>query len=470
MDGTTSQTKETIGLRLSNNNNAHILLNFSDDDMFVSADFIPAVKDGNPLSKEYIGAVLEKFGVTEGVNMPVMLGAMERCNATRRIIKNVPAAIGTPPVDETFAHFEVEKRLTDRPRLQADENSKADYRSYSPYTVVQAGEVLARLTEAVSGRPGKTVHGTEIPFKSITKPGVSGGANTETREKEIAALAGGLFIFEKNTIRIETSLVIKGAVAYGTGDINFPGDVKMEGTVNENFKVEVGGNLTVEKTLDVTDLIVRGSLNVTGGMVGRGHSLAKVNGTVNARFIQSCRLACKSTVTVKNEIINSTVYTMDKIDAGDKGTIMAGEFFAFNGIRAGQIGKEHGAPTKLHIGTNWTLTQEMEANGNTLRILGAKLEKVNAYLGIENLERPKMLKLGEMKIRLESEIKKCREKQAAFEKRFIVAPDASIQCFGAIAKGTVIDICGVEYTVNDPLFRIRLILNKDNKRIAVTAI
>jgi len=467
MNETAYQSNENNSLRLSNTNNGHILLNFSDDDMTVYADFVPAVKNGNPLTKESAELVLKKFSVVEGVNMPIILDAIERCNTSRRIIKDVPVARGTRPIDENPSHFEVPESLKNRPAPRVDEKAKADYHSFSPWTIVKAGDVLARMTEPVRGKPGKTVHGKEIPFKTIQSPSVAGGINTETKEKEITALSGGMFIYEKGTVRVETTLVIKGSVAQGTGDINFPGDVRMEGGVNERFKVEVGGNLTVDKTLDVTDLIVKGNVTVSGGMVGRGRSLAKVNGTISARFIQFCRLACKSSITVKNGITNSVVYTMDKIDAGNRGTIMGGELFAFNSIYAGQIGKTNGAQTKLHIGTNWTMQQDIEANENTLRMLNAKLEKVDAYLASGKLEQGKLLKLGEMKSRLESEISKCVEKQEAFNKNFIVNPDASLQCYGAIAKGTIIEICAVEYTVKDTLFRVRLSINKDNNRIGI---
>ncbi|MDR3302611.1 MAG: FapA family protein [Spirochaetaceae bacterium] len=454
--------KSTI---LSNSNDARVVVNFTEDDIKVYADFIPESKDGSPLSDQYINMLLEKMSIQSGHLFDNIKDAVERCNATKRPIKDVLIAKGEAPVDESPAYYELASTLRAPAKPGLSEGAKADYRAWSPFIVVKTNQILAVRHEAVAGVCGKTVHGKEVPYRTMQKKTVEAGKNTTATETNIISNVDGLFLLSGNVLNVETLLVIRGAVGYETGNINFPGDVEMQGAVNDGFKLLVGGTLTAKETLDATDVIVQGNLFVKGGMIGRGRSLVKVSGAIEARFIQGCRVACKKSISVTNDVVNSTLYTMESLVAGDKGIIMGGEVFAFNSVCAGRIGKENSAQTKIHIGNDWTITQDIENNENTLRVIEAKLEKVQVFLDMPNLSEDKLAKVRDMKIRLENELAKCVKKQEDLNKRHIADNEAYLECSGIIAPGTLIEICGIEFIVSRALTRTRLVLDKETGRV-----
>jgi uncharacterized protein (DUF342 family) len=454
--------KSTI---LSNSNDARVVVNFTEDDIKVYADFIPASKDGYPITEQYISKLLDKMSIRNGILYDNIKDAMERCNTTKHPIKDVLIAKGNLPIDESPAYYELAPALRAPAKPEFREGAKTDYRAWSPYIVVKKNQTLAVCHNAVVGILGKTVHGQDVPYKTLQRKTVELGKNTKCIETSIIAETAGLFVLSGNVVNIETVLVIRGPVGYETGNINFPSDVEIPGAVNDGFKLVVGGNLTVRETLDATDIIVQGDLKVNGGMIGRGRSLVKVSGTIEARFIQGCRVACKKSISITNDVVNSTLYTMESLYVRDKGIVMGGEIFAFNSVCTGRIGKENGAQTKIHIGNDWTITQDIGNNENTLRMIEAKLEKVVAFLNMPNLTEDKLTKITDMKVRLENEREKCVKKQEDLDKRHIVDSDAFLECSGVIAPGTIVEICGIEFFVSRPLNRTRLILDKETGRV-----
>jgi uncharacterized protein (DUF342 family) len=450
---------------LSNSNDARVVVNFTEDDTKVYADFIPASKDGYPLTEQYINTLLDKMSIRSGILIENIKDAMERCNSTKRPIKDVLVAKGDIPIDESPAYYELDIALRAPAKPGFKEGAKTDYRAWSPYIVVKKNQILAVRHDAIIGVCGKTVHGNDVLYKTLQKKTVEAGKNTRATETNIVSNVDGLFLLSGNVLNVETLLVVRGAVGYETGNINFPGDVEIQGAVNDGFKLVVGGTLTVRETLDATDVIVQGNLVVKGGMIGRGRSLVKASGAIEARFIQACRLACKKNILVSNDVVNSTLYTMESLVVGDKGIIMGGEVFAFNSVCAGRIGKENSAQTKIHIGNDWTITQDIENNENTLRMIEAKLEKVNVFLDMPNLSEDKLAKVRDMKVRLETELEKCVRKQEDLNKRHIADSDAYLECSGIMAPGTLINICGIEFIVSRALNRTRLVLDRETGRV-----
>ncbi|MDR2864541.1 MAG: FapA family protein [Spirochaetaceae bacterium] len=450
---------------LSNSNDARILVNFTDDDLKVYADFIPPIKGGNPLTEEYVNVFLQKMEIKNGILYDNIKDALERCNTVKRLVKDVLIARGELPVDELPAYYELDSGLRAPSRPEVKEGTKTDYRAWSPFIIVRKDQALAFYHPAVAGKTGKTVHGKEVPFRTIQKQTFAGGKNTATGNQYIVSEIDGLFVLFGNVLNVEPVLVIRGAIGYETGNINFPNDVQIRGSVNDGFKLVVGGNLTVKETLDVSDIIVKNNLNVSGGMIGRGLSLAKVSGLIETRFIQNCRIAGKKKITVQNDIINSTIYTMESLEVSDKGIILGSEIFAFNRVRAGRIGKENSAQTKIHIGLDWTINQDIENNENMMRIIEAKLEKVQSYLVLPELNEDKLSKIQEMKDRLDGEYKKCLEKQEDFNQKLIADRDAYLECTGLIAPDTLVEICGIEFIVKRALSAVRLVLDQNTTHI-----
>ncbi|MDR1098901.1 MAG: FapA family protein [Treponema sp.] len=449
---------------MGNRNDGNLSITFLDNNMEVRADFIPPLGKGTPLTVEQVQGILEKLNILYGVRREAVEKALVECNASRKLIKDVVIAKGDPPVSEITEYFEINPHLN-QVSAPVDDKSQIDYRSRSPFVIVKKDQALARLRPRKAGKEGKNVHGGVLPYTVVRPEGVSGGANTRNDGKLILAEINGQLIENHRELSVQDSLVIKGAVGYGTGNIIFPGDVVIEGPVSDGFKIYSGGSITIKQTFDVTDVVTKGDLNVAGGIIGRGAALVKAGGAVRTKFIENCRLAARKTITVDSGIINSSVFTLENINLGEKGIILGGEAYAVHGIKAGGIGKKTGKAPRLHCGIDFTAQQEKEKNNNQLRILAAKLAKLREMLAAPEGSAEQREKMEELLHRLEAEQQKAAARVSDLLGQINTDENAAVEVLGEIVAGTLIEICQVALFVAEPLRKVRIRLDKATGKV-----
>ncbi|MDR3193510.1 MAG: FapA family protein [Treponema sp.] len=458
---TSSQTVIT-----GNRNDGNIAVIFSENDMEAYADFIPPVADGAPINQTLIRAILNKLNIVYGIRWENIRNAVNECNQTRKLIKNILIAKGHRPVSEVGEYFEVNPRLGERPKPPED-NKRIDYRVYTPFIIVKKNQALARLKPGKEGREGKNIHGVLVPFPVLHPDGVRGGANTRTEGEFIYAEIDGQLVEKSKVLEVTESLTIKGPVGYATGNIIFPGDVFITGPVSDGFKIYSGGSITIKQTFDVTDAIARGDLIVSGGIIGRGMAHLKIGGSIKTKFIENCRAAARKSITVSSEINNSTVYTLESVEMGDRGLILGGEVYAVNKVRTGGVGRKAGKSSKLHLGIDFTAEQEKEKNNNHLKILDAKIRKLREILEAEETDSERRSKLEDMLKQFLEEQKKAADKVTELLERVIANEDASVEVLGEIIPGTLIEICQVALFIAEPLHHVRLRLDKNTGKIVI---
>ncbi|MDR2102381.1 MAG: FapA family protein [Treponema sp.] len=445
-------------------NDGNLNVTFYDDDLEARADFNPPMGSGTPITEEYISEALNRLNITYGVLWENIREAMDACNQHRKPVKDILIARGDPPVNEVAEYFAINPHLTQRTE-PAKKGTRVDYRTYSPFIIVKKNQALARLRPRIAGKDGKNVHGMTISYAVLRPEGVTGGEHTRTEGNFILSEINGQLIKNKTVLSVQDSLVIKGTVGYATGNIIFPGDVVIEGPVSDGFKIYSGGSVTIKQTFDVTDVSTRGDLSVAGGMIGRGRALVKVGGTLKTKFIENCRVAVRKTITVDSTIINSSVFTMETLEMGDKGLILGGDINAIHGIRAGAIGKKSGKATRIHCGIDFTAQQEKEKNNNGLRILAAKLAKLRELMALPEDSREKQAKMAELLHRLEEEQKKLGTQTADIMGRINVDENALVEVTGEIAEGTLIEICQIALFVTEPIKKVRIRLDKTKGKL-----
>jgi uncharacterized protein (DUF342 family) len=447
---------------------------FSAGDIDARADFFPPSGRGAPVSDEYIAALLEKLNIVHNVRWDAIREAATACNLNKRVVRDVLIAQGDEPVNEVGEYFERNPLLVvsnvppdEQTKGSPRSNARVDYRNYSPFIIVKQNQVLAKFQPRKVGQDGKNVHGVVIPYKVLKPEGVKSGENTRLDGKFLIAEINGQLVETGKVMSVRNSLVIKGAVGYGTGNIVFPGDVIIDGPVSDGFKIYSGGSVTIKQTFDVTDVIAKADLNVAGGIIGRGRALIKAGGSLKTKFIENCRVACRKSITVDKEIINSSVFTMDTLEMKNKSTILGSEIYAIHGIRAGNIGKGSGKATQIHCGIDFTLQKEKEKANNRIRMLAAKLEKLKEIMGTppEEGESPeRRIKMEQLRRRLEEEREDVARQISDIMGKDTNDEDAVVEA-GEIAPGTLIEICQIALFVTEPLKKIRIRLDKSQRKL-----
>lgn len=445
-------------IQLGDPNDGSLAVSFSESDLEVHADFFPPVRGGRSLSANTVGAILRRINVVYGIRWNDIQEALYNCDMGRRQIKNVVIARGDPPVNEIPAYFEVNPLLGQNPPPEK-RTGRIDYRARSPFIIVKKGQTLAKLRPRRPGKEGKNVHGAAVPFSVVRPGGVAGGNNTRTEGNLIVSEINGQLVERQNTLHVQETLVINGPVGYATGNIVFPGDVMIEGPVSDGFKICSGGSVTIKQTFDATEAITKGDLVVMGGIIGRGPALLKSGGGIRTRFIENCRAAARKSIVVDSEINNSSVFTLERIEMGDKGLILGSDVYAVHGIKTGGIGKKTGKATRVHCGVDFTVQQEKEKTNNRMRILAAKLAKLRELIALEDTAGEKRAKMEELLRRLEEEQRIASARLGGLLDRINTDEKAAVEVSGEICPGTLIEICQIALFVADPLRKVRIRLD-----------
>ena len=451
----------------ANENDGKIVLTFLESDLEVRGDFFPPLSGkGSPISIEYIRALLEKFKIVYGVKRNEIHNAYEECVNERRIIKDVLIARGDPPLNEVLEYMQLNPFLNHAAAPEKDkDNDTVDHRSRSPFTIVKKDMALAKQKSRKPGKDGKNVRGESIGYKVIRPEGVSGGENTRMEGRFLLSNINGQLVESGGVLNVRDSLVIKGPVGYATGNIIFPGDVNIEGPVSDGFKIYSGGSVTIKQTFDVTDVITKNDLNVAGGIIGRAQALVKVGGNLKTKFIENCRVACRKTITVDFEIINSNVFTLETLEMGDKGRIVGGEIYAVKGVRTGGIGQKTGKAARIHCGIDFTLEQEKEKSNGALRTLAAKLSRLRELMADPSADGEKKAKMETLRHRLEEEQLKAQAKITELLGKVSSYDNAVVEVSGEISAGTLIEICQVALFVTTPLKKVRIRLERESNKL-----
>ena len=441
-----------------------IVLTFLNNDLEVRGDFYPHQEGGSPITPDYMREFFEANNIIHGLNQDEIHAAFKKCVKDQEMVRDVLIAKGDPPVNEVLEYMQLNP-LLGRDNKHEKKDGSMDYRARSPFIIVRMDQAIAKQKSRKPGKEGMTVRGEPIAY-TITRPeGVTPGSNTRMEGRFLLASINGQLVVEKKEVSVRDSLVIKGSVNYATGNITFPGDVEIHGTVSDGFKIYSGGSVTIKQTFDVTEAITKDNLSVAGGIIGRGQAMVKVGGALKTKFIENCRVACRKSISVDLEIINSHIFTLENVEMGDKGRIVGGEIWATKGIRTGGIGRKTGKAARIHCGVDFTLLQEKEKYNNILKNLAAKLIRLRELIGDPQALGEKREKMEALLRKLEDDQKKAQGKVSDLLGRISTDWNAVVEVSGEIVPGTLIEICQKALFVTEPLKKVRIKLNRESNML-----
>lgn len=204
---------------------------------------------------DFVKAHLAKSGVTYGLLDDAIDLALRQPNL------RVLCAKGRLPENGTDARSEylIDMTQMGKPLEMAD--GGVDFKNLGLYINVEKGQVLAQKIPATAGVPGSDVCGNAVPSRPGKDVLLHPGANVQLVDgTKLVAATGGNLMLVGGKMTVAPILQIKKDVDLSTGNIDFAGDVVIQGSVQEGFSVKAGGNV------DIAGMVSGGNvqgLNVT---------------------------------------------------------------------------------------------------------------------------------------------------------------------------------------------------------------
>jgi len=297
-------------------------------------------------TKEQLIAALK----TEQIQYGIIDSAIEKL-AQRPIFNiRIKVAEATDPIDgnDAVVNLLVKKDAEYKPEYSEDET--VDYKNLDYFQMVKKGQVLCEITKETAGIDGTDLYGQVIPAHKGRKPQIPAGKNTSLIEDEskLVADCDGIIKFV-NTINIDEMMHIRGNIDFSTGNINFPGDVTIDGDVSSGFSVKAGGNLIIKGVVEDAKIETVGNLVIAKGIYGGSSGDVIVGKDLRCNYIENAILHVDGDITVDYIIDGKITCNGNIYLSGAKELIVGGEIQLMGELVARQIGNEREYPTIIRI-------------------------------------------------------------------------------------------------------------------------
>ena len=274
------------------------------------------------------------------------------------------------------------------------EGDKINFYLYSKYQEIPGDTILAEIEKGCEGVVGVTAFGEQIPVEQPRPINFSAGQNVREETDEqgttryISEVTGILNLSEKS-VGIMDLLHIKGDVCKETGSLYFSGDIIVDGAVHSLYRIQCGGNLTIQGTIENgAEIICEGDLIAAKGVVGE-KTRVQVNGNMEADFFQDLHIRVQGNLTVRESIYASIVFCGGTLHVEGKniknkirGSILGSQVSSMKGIVLHSIGSIQSKNTII-CGFDRELNNQLITLEKTIPVINKKILGLQNKIGLD---------------------------------------------------------------------------------------
>ncbi len=329
---------------------ATLQLTISKDVMTATGVAFPPENGGAEISEDFIRqALLDKDVKEEFFSSGIkMLCTFKLYQKSAVLASGVAAKNGKDGyVEELFA------RESDI-HLEADENDSVNYKNLNKLRIVKKGAVICKIIPPEPPVDGKNLHGEIIEGHPGKPMKIAVGKNMMISEDgtELIANCAGNLRFADEKFYIEDVLHIPGDVDNAVGNLEFCGDIVIDGGVREGFTVQSDKNITIKGTVEGAFINAKGSIALSKGMNGMGRGFLRAGEDVKCRFLENCTVNAGGSVRAESVMNCRITADNDILVEGGKGVIVGGTCTARNAIKAKSIGSPSYVATTIVLGVS----------------------------------------------------------------------------------------------------------------------
>ena len=308
-------------------------------------------------SVEEIRTLLEESGVVVGIREKTL----EELAQGKQNYEETLVATGIAAKDGRDGYFEYHfnPQPETRPIILSD--GTVDYNVLGKIELVKKEQLLATYHSALPYVVGRDVMGNIIEAyegKELPPLQCKRCEPDEAGCKYYASTEGNVTI-EGKCLTVTPIYVIEGNLDAATGDVNFHGDVFVQGNVFAGVTVKTTGNITVNGHVETANLFAGKDVILKNGMQGSGNGVIRAGGNVMARFLEQTQVFAGDEINT-GALLNCEVEAgHNVVISGNRGTIIGGTVRAVEQISAASIGNRAGVTTQLVIGLDCEFKYKM---------------------------------------------------------------------------------------------------------------
>lgn len=404
---------------------------------------------GKPLTLDTAKAALSAAGISFGVDEAAVQAAVDEANASKdgdRVEREV--AKGKPPRAPKSRAVEWRIQLASGKGVTLSATGKADFRNQDRITVVAEGDLIAVVEKQEDqGEPGSDVTGKRLDPGGAESGGIPGHDASVREEtdpegyvKLVAAKSGELH-FDKNQLFITQAFSVKGDVGMKTGNLRFPGNVSVSGSVASGFQLVAGGDVTIGEGVEDAIVSADGAVRLAQGIRGRGKGAIRARKGMEILFAENATLLSVEDIKVRNACMACHVMTNGKLLLlTEKGKLIGGCVKARNGVDVQNLGSESNIKTEVSFGQDYLVYQQREAESREIEKV--KLALLDYEKRIKEAERSGgagLAELAQAKVKLLKILEKRSVRFWTLDDKFEAHFASEIRVRGSVFPGVVLE-------------------------------
>ncbi|MFW5848761.1 MAG: flagellar assembly protein A [Spirochaetota bacterium] len=463
----------TVLLRVLPHADGRVRVRITENRMAAMITMVPPVGTGRPLDFDQVREAIKEAGVSSGVREEMLIRAWEQ-TAEGREIRDLIFARGKHVETGGEGELEMLVDLASGKSMTILADGRADFRNQDRITTVSQGTEVARIRPpADKDREGWDVLGAKLSPDTAEAVEVEAGQNVAIREEPggsrlLVAEIDGELVFEQNRFEVRAAHAVNGDVDLHTGNVRFPGNVTVKGSVRTGFYVMAQGGIQVGELVEAALLSADGDILVNQGVKGGGKAVLRTKGTVGVTFAEQATILAVGNVQAKNSLVHCQVKSNGKVRmVGDKGSVVGGRIRAREGLETYNLGSERGAKTMVEFGQNYLIADKIESEEREMEKLKREITRID--MEMKDIERSgtraALDKLHARKLQLLKLLERRGLQVFTYRERFEEHHDSQIVVKGTIYPGVTIETHGRVWEITEPKKNVVITFSPETGRI-----
>jgi len=378
-----------ILLRVRQHRDASMQVTLAPDHMKASLSYFPPEGNGARMSADDVRARLRQAQVQKGLDETMLLRLLDKV-ARGEGFANQPVAEGRQPQADTQKRVVFNVHVATGKAVSIREDGRADFRAQDRITRIRKGELIATVRPRdplaedgwdVTGKPIAPPPEARVPLKAgrgiseVVQPDGSIQFRSDTT---------GELVLEGQVLSASQAYTVEGDVSMATGNIRFPGLVRIGGSVRSGFSVVAEGALEIGGSVEGALLSADGNIAVGQGIKGEGKAVLRSKRNIEGLFAEQAVLLAIGDVHLYGPCVRCQVKCngMLKLDS-EKGTLVAGEVHASRGLEVQNIGSPGGARTLVSFGQDFLIKDQIEREERELTALRKRVTDLDAAMSVQ---------------------------------------------------------------------------------------
>jgi uncharacterized protein (DUF342 family) len=376
-------------LRVRPHRDAEMHVAVSSDKMKATVSYYPPEGDGVRITAEDVQARLRQAGVQKGIDQQKLLDVMDKI-ARGESFTDLPVAEGMRPRLDARKRIVFHVRLATGQAVSLRKDGRADFRAQDRITRIQKGEPIA----TVRPRDPLAEDGWDVTGRALTLPpeaqetlkagrGVREDLQADGSIRFTSESAGEL-VRDGGVLSVTESHTVEGDVSMATGNIKFPGVIRIGGSVRSGFTVVAEGILEVGGAVEAALLSADGTITVGQGIKGEGKAVLRSKRDIEGMFAEQAVLLAIGDVHLHGPCVRCQVKCKGKLRLdSEKGTLVAGEVRASRGVEAQNIGSPSGVRTVVSFGQDFLVKDQIEREEREVVALTKRIAELDAEMFVQ---------------------------------------------------------------------------------------